>query len=67
MRVSALAALYTRELEAPERFGAAAAAGFGAVEFLRPYDWPKGTVRGWLPASGLPRSPASTKSATRAA
>jgi len=36
------------ELEAPERFRAASRAGFKAVEFLRPYDWPKEEVRGWL-------------------
>ena len=36
------------ELEAPERFRAASHAGFKAVEFLRPYDWPKEQVRGWL-------------------
>lgn len=41
------------ELDVPDRFGAAAAAGFGAVEFLRPYDWPKEAVRGWLDAAGL--------------
>lgn len=41
------------ELEVPERFGAAARAGFEAVEFLRPYDWPAGEVRRWLDEAGL--------------
>jgi hydroxypyruvate isomerase len=41
------------ELEAPDRFRAAAHAGFKAVEFLRPYDWPKEEVRGWLDDNGL--------------
>ena len=41
------------ELEPPARFRAAAHAGFKAVEFLRPYDWPKEQVRGWLDDNGL--------------
>jgi hydroxypyruvate isomerase len=41
------------ELEVPDRFRAAAHAGFEAVEFLRPYDWPKEQVRGWLDDNGL--------------
>ena len=41
------------ELEVPDRFRAAARAGFKAVEFLRPYDWPKEEVRGWLDDNGL--------------
>jgi len=41
------------ELEPPERFRAAGKAGFKAVEFLRPYDWPKEEVRGWLEEAGL--------------
>jgi len=41
------------ELEATDRFRAAAAAGFKAVEFLRPYDWPKEEVRAWLDEAGL--------------
>ena len=41
------------ELEPPERFRAAARAGFEAVEFLRPYDWAKEEVRGWLDDNGL--------------
>ncbi|MDA1323132.1 MAG: TIM barrel protein [Proteobacteria bacterium] len=41
------------ELEPPARFRAAARAGFKAVEFLRPYDWPQKEVRGWLDDNGL--------------
>jgi hydroxypyruvate isomerase len=41
------------ELEPPGRFRAAAKAGFEAVEFLRPYDWPADEVRGWLDDNGL--------------
>ena len=36
-----------------ERFGAAAAAGFRAVEFLFPYDWPAAEVRAALDAARL--------------
>lgn len=36
-----------------ERFEAAAAAGFRAVEFLFPYDWPAAEVRAALDAAGL--------------
>lgn len=41
------------ELEPPERFQAAARAGFKAVEFLRPYAHPAGQVRDWLDRNGL--------------
>jgi hydroxypyruvate isomerase len=41
------------ELPFPERFAAAAAAGFEGVEFLFPYDYPAEEVAGWLKASGL--------------
>jgi hydroxypyruvate isomerase len=41
------------ELPFPERFAAAAAAGFEGVEFLFPYDHPAEEVAGWLEASGL--------------
>lgn len=41
------------ELAPGERFRAAARAGFRAVEFLRPYDFPKEQVRGWLDDAGL--------------
>lgn len=37
----------------PERFGAAARAGFSAVEFLFPYDYPPADVAGWLREHGL--------------
>lgn len=37
----------------PERFAAAAAAGFAGVEYLFPYDYPAGEVAGWLGAAGL--------------
>ena len=36
------------EVPLPERFGAAAAAGFEAVEFLFPYDYPPQEVASWL-------------------
>jgi hydroxypyruvate isomerase len=36
------------ELKPADRFRAAAAAGFKAVEFLQPYDYPAEEVRGWL-------------------
>jgi hydroxypyruvate isomerase len=41
------------ELEPADRFRAAARAGFAAVEFLRPYDYPAAEVRDWLDANGL--------------
>lgn len=41
------------ELDVPDRFRAAAHAGFEAVEFLRPYDWPAAKMRGWLDEAGL--------------
>lgn len=37
----------------PERFAAAAAAGFKGVEYLFPYDWPAAQLAGWLEAAGL--------------
>ena len=36
------------EQEFPDRFSAAAKAGFDAVEFLFPYDYPASDVSGWL-------------------
>jgi len=36
-----------------QRFARAAAAGFGGVEYLFPYDWPAATVAQWLQAAGL--------------
>jgi len=47
-----LACLFT-ELPAIERFGAAAAAGFDAVELLFPYDVPASAVRAELARHGL--------------
>lgn len=41
------------EVPFPQRFAAAAAAGFKAVEFLFPYDCPAQDVAGWLDAAGL--------------
>ena len=37
----------------PQRFGAAARAGFEAVEFLFPYAWPAGDIAAWLAESQL--------------
>jgi hydroxypyruvate isomerase len=37
----------------PERFERAAKAGFKAVEFLFPYDYPAEEVAGWLKSNGL--------------
>lgn len=47
-----LSFLFT-ELPFPERFAAAAAAGFGGVEFLFPYDWPVESVAGWCHSAGV--------------
>jgi len=41
------------ELPPGDRFRAAARAGFRAVEFLRPYEFPKEQVRDWLDRSRL--------------
>jgi hydroxypyruvate isomerase len=41
------------EVPFPERFAAAAKAGFKAVEFLFPYDYPAADVARWLKDSGL--------------
>ena len=41
------------ELPFPERFAAAARAGFPAVEFLFPYDYPVADVTRWLKDAGL--------------
>ena len=41
------------ELEPRGRFGAAAKAGFKAVEFLRPYEFKKTVVKSWLDENGL--------------
>lgn len=47
-----LSTLFT-ERPFPERFEAAAKAGFRAVEFLFPYEWPPGDVRAALDRHGL--------------
>ena len=47
-----LSFLFT-ELPFPERFAAAAAAGFGGVEFLFPYAWPVEAIAGWRRAAGV--------------
>lgn len=41
------------ELPLPERFGAAAAAGFAEVEFIGAYDQPPATVAGWARDAGV--------------
>lgn len=41
------------EVPFPQRFAAAARAGFTAVEFLFPYDHPPAAVAGWLQENGL--------------
>ncbi|MBL8526560.1 MAG: hydroxypyruvate isomerase family protein [Burkholderiales bacterium] len=41
------------EVPFPQRFAAAAAAGFKAVEFLFPYEHTPGEVAGWLTENGL--------------
>lgn len=41
------------EVPFPERFGAASEAGFQAVEFLFPYEYPAGRVARWLKENGL--------------
>ena len=41
------------EVPFPERFAAAAKAGFKAVEFLFPYDYTPAEVAGWLKENNL--------------
>jgi hydroxypyruvate isomerase len=41
------------EVPFPQRFAAAAKAGFAAVEFLFPYDYPPADVARWLQEAGL--------------
>lgn len=41
------------EVPYPQRFAAAAKAGFAAVEFLFPYDYPPAEVARWLQEAGL--------------
>jgi hydroxypyruvate isomerase len=47
-----LSFLFT-EVPFPERFARAAAAGFCGVEYLFPYDYPTGSIAGWLRDAGL--------------
>ncbi|MDD3482882.1 hydroxypyruvate isomerase [Azovibrio restrictus] len=47
-----LSFLFT-ELPFPERFAAAARAGFRGVEYLFPYDWPAADIAAWLREAGL--------------
>ena len=47
-----LSFLFT-ELPFPQRFAAAAAAGFDGVEYLSPYDYPAEQVAQWLRAAGV--------------
>ena len=53
-RFAANLSMLFRELPLPERFAAAASAGFEAVEILFPYDDPTPALRRGLIASGLP-------------
>jgi 2-dehydrotetronate isomerase len=52
-RFAANLTMMFNEAPFPERFVAAAAAGFAAVEFLFPYEHRPDEVAGWLRASGL--------------
>lgn len=52
-RFAANLSMMFTELPFLDRFQAAAQAGFGAVEFLFPYDYPAETVAGRLHAAGL--------------
>ncbi|MCF3641213.1 TIM barrel protein, partial [Rhizobium sp. TRM95111] len=52
-RFAANLSMMFNELPLLERFRAAAAAGFGAVEFLFPYEHPAEVVAGALRAAGL--------------
>ena len=47
-----LSFLFT-EVAFPERFERAAAAGFGGVEYLFPYDYPAGDIAAWLKSADL--------------
>jgi hydroxypyruvate isomerase len=53
-RFAANCSMLFAELPFPERFARAAAAGFGAVEFQFPYDWPAEQLRARLDAAGVP-------------
>ncbi len=47
-RFAANLTMMFNEVPFPQRFGAAARAGFKAVEFLFPYEYPAAEVAGWL-------------------
>jgi hydroxypyruvate isomerase len=52
-RFNANLSMMFQELPARDRFKAARDAGFRAVEFLRPYEFPVGDLRDWLGEAGL--------------
>src|SRR5262245_49037907 len=52
-KLAANLSLMFNEWEPRERFEAARAAGFRAVEYLRPYEFSVADVRDWLLKSGL--------------
>lgn len=52
-RFAANLTMMFNEVPFPQRFAAAARAGFRAVEFLFPYDYPPAEVAGWLREAGL--------------
>jgi hydroxypyruvate isomerase len=52
-RFAANLSMMFTEVPFPERFAAAAKAGFKAVEFLFPYDYPAADVARWLKDAGL--------------
>lgn len=52
-RFAANLTLMFNEVPFPQRFAAAAKAGFAGVEFLFPYDYAPAEVAGWLEAAGL--------------
>jgi len=52
-RFAANISMMFNEMPFPDRFARAAKAGFKAVEFLFPYDYPARDVAGWLASNGL--------------
>jgi len=52
-RFAANLTMMFQEVAFPERFAAASACGFAAVEFLFPYEFPPAAVAGWLHAARL--------------
>ena len=53
LRFAANLSMMFTELEPPQRFAAAAAAGFKAAEYLAPQQHPLADLRAWLRDSGL--------------